>query len=127
MECENLFTWQGQVKIYKLGNDFTCEAEMLQQISRKIPVALQEAAGKEIIRLFGEGKIEREHHLKNVVFITPTVITVNKDCTMKTAMDIRCLSEQITKDIINISPEDSLDLVAEHSDKTKDTLSGLHH
>ena len=64
------------------------------------------------------GLIEKVDKIQDDVFFQPTVITVEKDKTVKVALDARALNESIAKDKYQIPNLDSLiDMIAEKLDK----------
>ena len=69
----------------------------IQQKARPIPVHLQEAVYKEIVKLQKEGHIEKLEKVPENTFISPAVITVKKDKTVKLALDSRKLNDSCIK------------------------------
>ena len=68
-----------------------------QQKGRFIPIQLQGAVRSGLVRLVNEKHIEKLSTVKNKVFIQPTVITVKKDKSVKSAMDGRELNKSLVK------------------------------
>ena len=65
-----------------------------------------------------EGHIERVEKIQDNVFIQPTVITVKKDKSVKTALDARGLSESMPEDKYQMpNLEHLIDMIAEKLDK----------
>ena len=60
---------------------------MVQQKGRPIPIHLQPAVGKEIEKLTKNGHIEKATDIDENCFVSPAVITVKKDKTIKIAKD----------------------------------------
>ena len=65
-----------------------------------------------------EGHIEKVDEIQDDVFIQPTVIIVEKDKSVKFALDARALNQWIAKDKYQMPNLDNLiDLIAEKSDE----------
>ena len=62
-------------------------AQTIQQKGRQIPIYLQEQVTKELNRLINQGNLERITEITDNCFISPVVITVKKDKSLKTALD----------------------------------------
>ena len=63
----------------------------VKQKARSIPLHLQEAVGKEIEKLTKSGHLEKVKHVDEDCFISPVVITVKNDKSVKIALDSRKL------------------------------------
>ena len=69
-------------------------------------------------KLLREGHIERVDKIQDDVFIQPTVITVEKDKSVKTPLDARALNQSIAKDKHQMLNLDNLiDMIAEKVDQ----------
>ena len=64
---------------------------------RPIPIDLQPAVGKEMEKLKKIGHIERVTNIDENCFVSPSVITIKKDKTVKIALDSRKLKEITVK------------------------------
>ena len=73
------------------------DAKLIQQKGRPIPIHLQPAVGKEIDKLTKNGHIEKATNIDENFFVSPAVITVKKDKTVKIALDSRKLNEITVK------------------------------
>ena len=62
-----------------------------------IPLHLQEAVGKEIQKLTESGHLQKVKHVDEDCFVSPVVITVKSDETVKMAFDSRQLNDSCTK------------------------------
>ena len=69
------------------------DARLIQQKRRPIPIHLQQSVGKEINQLMKQGHIEKENNIDKNCFVSPAVIIVKKDKTVKIALDSRKLNE----------------------------------
>ena len=68
-------------------------AKLIQQKGRPIPIHLQQSVGKEINKLMRQGYIEKANNIDENGFVSPAVITVKKDKSVKIALDSRKLKE----------------------------------
>ena len=69
----------------------------VQQKGRRIPIHLQPAVNREINKLINSGHLIRANDIQQTQFISPTVITVKKDNSVKIAMDARILNDNTIK------------------------------
>ena len=69
------------------------DAKLIQQKGRPKPVHLQQSVGKEINKLIKQGHIEKANDIDENCFVSPAVITVKKDKSVKIALDSRTLNE----------------------------------
>ena len=69
------------------------DAKLIQQKGRPIPIHLQQSVGKEINKLIKQGHIEKANNIDENCFVSPAVITVKKDKSVKIAIDSRKLNE----------------------------------
>ena len=77
-----------------LGED----AKIIQQRGRPIPIHLQDQAAEEIKRLIKNGYLgRRATETTENCFVSPAVITVEKDKSVKIALDSRKLNEATVK------------------------------
>jgi len=68
-----------------------------QANARPVPFAIMDKVEKEVKRLTQEGHLERATNLDENTFISPAVITIKKDGSIKIAMDARELNKNIVK------------------------------
>ena len=64
-------------------------AKLLPQKGRPIPIHLQPGVAEEIEKLTKNGHIEKATHIDENCFVSPAVITVKKNKTIKIALDSR--------------------------------------
>ena len=88
-----LCTRIGRSKSHMVHKEFLKEFKALQQRGRRIPIHIQEKVENEIRSLIDQGHIIRLDKCSDHQFISPIVITVKKDQSIKLAMD----SKQINK------------------------------
>ena len=72
-------------------------AKSIQQKGRPIPIHLQQSVGKEIEKLKKQGHIEKAKDIGENCFVSPAVITIKKDKSVKIALDSRKLNEITVK------------------------------
>ena len=93
----NLFHENKTIKGIEVDIQLKPDAKLIQQKGRPIPIHLQPAVGKEIEKLKKKGHIERATDIDENCFVSPAVITVKKDKTVKIALDSRKLNEITVK------------------------------
>ena len=69
----------------------------VKQKARPIPLHLQEDVGKELERLLKTGHLEKVKHVDEDCFVSPVVITVKNDKSVKIALDPRKLNDSCIK------------------------------
>ena len=69
----------------------------VKQKARPIPLHLQEAVGKEIEKLMKSGHLEKVNYVDEDCFVSPVVITVKSDKSVKIALDSRILNDSCIK------------------------------
>ena len=96
-QFENLFNRVGKIKNYKVHADFFAKLTPIQQKGRRVPITLQEKVDKEIDKLLRQGHIEKLTECSDKYFVSPIVITVKKDGSVKLALESRELNKQVHK------------------------------
>ena len=69
----------------------------VKQKARQIPLHLQEADGKEIEKLMKCGHLKKVKHVDEDCFVSPVLITVTSDKSVKIALDSRKLNDSCIK------------------------------
>ena len=69
----------------------------VKQKARPIPLHLQEAVGEEIEKVMKSGHLEKMKHVDEDCFVSPVVITVKSDKSVKKALDSRKLNDSCIK------------------------------
>ena len=95
-----LITRIGRSKIDIVKSKFHRNFQPKHQKGRGVPINLQERVNNEIKKLLEEGHIEKMNNCSEKYFISPIVITVKRDQTIKLALDSKTLIYQYTR--INI-------------------------
>ena len=93
----NLFTRIGKIRNAKVGAEFFENLRPIQQKGRRVPISLQDKVDKEIHRLINEGHIVNVKECSDKYFVSPIVITVKKDGSIKLALESRELNKQVHK------------------------------
>ena len=73
------------------------DAKLIQQKGRPKPIHLQQSFGKEINKLMKQSHIEKANNIDENCFVSPVVITVKKDKSVKIALDSQTLIENTFK------------------------------
>ena len=72
-------------------------AKIIQQKNRPIPIHLQPEVEKELNKLIKSGHVEKPRNINENCFVSPDVITVTKDKSVKIALDSRKLNDITVK------------------------------
>ena len=75
---------------------------------RKVPINLQQKAKIELKKLLNEGHIEKLSTFSDQFFVSPVVITVKKDQSIKMVLDSKILNKAIHKNKYQMPNIDSL-------------------
>ena len=94
---KKLFHENKTIKGIEVDIELKPDAKLIQQKGRSIPIHLQPAVGKEIEKLKKNGHIEKATNINENCFVSPAVITVKKDKSVKIALDSRKLNEITVK------------------------------
>ena len=92
-----LITRFGRSKIHIVKSNFHRHFQPKHQKGRRVPINLQERVNTEIKKLLAEGHIEKLNKCSDQFFISPIVITVKRDQTIKLALDSKTLNKAIHK------------------------------
>ena len=96
-QFDNLFHRVGKIKSYKVQAEFFETSTPIQQKSRRVPITLQEKVDRESSKLLQQGHIEKLEESSDKYFVSPIVITVKKDGSVKLALESRELNKQVHK------------------------------
>ena len=88
-----LFTENHTVKNVEVDIKLKEGSKLIQQKGRPIPIHLHPAVEKEIEKLKKQGHIEKAKNIDENCFVSPAVITIKKDKSVKIALDPRKLNE----------------------------------
>ena len=69
----------------------------VKQKARAIPLHLQESVGKELNKLIKSGLLEKINNVDEDCFVSPAVITIKNDGSVKIALDSRKLNDSCIK------------------------------
>ena len=87
----------GKIGNDKVQADFFENLIPVQQKGRRVPISLQEKVDTEIDKLLKQGHIEKLTKCSDKYFVSPVVITVKKDGSVKLALESRELEKQVHK------------------------------
>ena len=96
-QFENLFNRVGKMKIHRVHADFFETLTPIQQNRRRVPITLQDKVDKEIDKILRQGHIEKLNECSDKYFVSPIVISVKKDGSVKLALESRELNKQVHK------------------------------
>ena len=96
-QFQHLFRRVGRIRNYKVQADFFKNLTPIQQKGRRVPITLQEKVNKEIDKLLEQGHIQKLEECSDNYFVSPIVITVKKDGSVKLALESRELNKQVHK------------------------------
>ena len=86
---KKLFNENQTVKRLEVKIQLKEDAKLIQQKGRLIPIQLQQWVEKEIEKLIKQGHIGKANNIDENCFVSPAVITVKKDKSVKIALDSR--------------------------------------
>ena len=92
-----LCTRIGRSKNHVVHTKFLHDFKALQQKGRRIPIHIQEKVEQELKSLIDQGHIVKLDSCSDKQFISPIVITVKKDYSIKLAMDSKQINKAIHK------------------------------
>ena len=95
-EFKDLFYNNTEIKDLEVKIDLKEDAKIIQQ-KGPVPIHLQNQVAEEIKRLIKNGYLERATEITEDCFVSPAVITVKKDKSIKIALDSRKLNEATIK------------------------------
>ena len=93
----DLFKNNTNIKDTEINIQLKPEPYPVKQKTRPIPLHLQEDVGKELKRLIKTGHLEKVKHVDEDCFVSPVVITVKNDKSVKIALDSRKLNDSCIK------------------------------
>ena len=96
-QFHHLFCRVGRIRNYKVQAEFFKNLTPIQQKGRRVPITLQEKVDKEIDKLLEQGHIQKLEECSDKYFVSPIVITVKKDGSVKLALESRELNKQVHK------------------------------
>ena len=87
----------GRARNHMVHTTFLNEFKALQQKGRRIPIHIQEKVEQKIRSLIDQGHIVKLEKCCDQQFISPIIITVKKDQSIKLAMDSKQINKMIHK------------------------------
>ena len=107
-EFPELISRIGKFKHHTLNSKFHKNYRVTHQKGSKVPIHLQPKVKIELEKLLNEGHIEKLANCSDQFFISPIVITVKKDQSIKIALDSKNLNKSIHKNEYRMPNIDSL-------------------
>ena len=107
-EFPDLISRNGKSKNHTVNSKFHKNYRVIHQKGRKVPIHLQSKVKIELEKLLNEGHIEKVNNCSDQFFISPIVITVKKDKSIKIALDSKILNKAIHKNKYQMPNIDSL-------------------
>ena len=107
-EFPELISHIGNSKHHTVNSKFRKNYRVTHQKGRKVPIHLQPKLKIEREKLLNEGHIEKLTNCSDQFFISPIVITVKKDQSIKIALDSEILNKYIHKNKYQMPNIDSL-------------------
>ena len=105
----------GKSKIHIVRSKFHKNYTPLHQKGRRVPINLLDKVSNELKKLSQQGHIEKLQECSDKNFISPIVITVKKDKSVKLALDSKLLNKSIHKNKYQMPNIDSLiDSISQH-------------
>ena len=98
----------GKSKNHTINSKFHKNYRVIHQKGRKVPIHLQPEVKIELEKLLNEGHIEKLNNCSDQFFISPIVIAVKKDQSIKIALDSKILNKVIHKNKYQMPNIDSL-------------------
>ena len=88
-DFKDLFYNNKEIKNLSVKMNLKTGAQIIQQKGRPIPIHLQDQVEQELKRLIKHGYVEKATEITENCFVSPAVITVKKDKSIKIALDSR--------------------------------------
>ena len=107
-EFPELISRIGKSKHHTVNSKFHKNDRVTHQKGRKVPIHLQPKVKVELEKLLNEGHIEKLTNCSDQFVISPIVITVKKDQSIKIALDSKILNKAIYKNKYQMPNIDSL-------------------
>ena len=96
-DFKDLFYNNKEIKNFSVKVQLKEGPQIIQQKGRPIPIHLQDQVALELKRLIKHGYLERATEITEDCFVSPAVITVKKDKSIKIALDSRKLNKVTNK------------------------------
>ena len=107
-EFKDLFYNNTEIKDTVVKINLKENANIIQQKGRPIPIHLQDQVAEELKRLIKNRYLERATEITEDCFVSPAIITVKKDKSIKIALDSRKLNEATIKRIAQMPNMEAL-------------------
>ena len=105
----------GKSKLHRVCSKFLKNYTPPHQKGRRVPINLLNKVSDELKKLSDQGHIEKLQECSDKIFISPIVITVKKDKSIKLALDSKVLNKTIHKNNYQMPNKDSIiDSISQH-------------
>ena len=117
----HLFHRVGRIRNYKVQAEFFKNLTPIQQKGRRVPITLQKKVDKETDKLLEQCHIQKLEECSDKYFVSPIVITVKKDGSVKLApLESRELNKQVHKNKYQMpNIEELMDIVEQSISERK--------
>ena len=118
-----LTTRLGRSKNHKVKSKFKSNFTPVHQRGRHVPLHLEKQVEEELKRLQNNGHITKSEKCSDEIYISPIVITVKRDKSIKLAMDSKTINKAIHKTNIKCTTSSTswiTSLDKKHNRQTKD-------
>ena len=96
-EYEDLFKNNHTIKDLAIDIQLKKDTKPIQQKGRPVPIHFQKTVKNELKKLIETGHLEKANNTTENCFVSPAVITIKKDKSVKIALDSRKLNEACVK------------------------------
>ena len=115
IDFPDLISRIGKSKVHTVRSKFHKNYTPSHQKGRRVPINLLDKVSDELKKLKEQGHIEKLQECSDKIFISPIVITVEKDKSVKLALDSKILNKAIHKNKYQMPNIDSLiDSISQH-------------
>ena len=120
IDFPDLISRIGKSKVHRVRSKFHKNYTPSHQKGRRVPINLLDKVSDELKKLTEQGHIEKLQECSDKNFISPIVITVKKDKSVKLALDSKILNKAIHKNKYQMPNIDSLiDTISQHINDSK--------
>ena len=96
-EYEDLFKNNHTIKDLAIDIQLKKDTKPIQQKGRPVPIHFQKTVKKELEKLIESGHLEKADNTTENCLVSPAIITIKKDKSVKIALDSRKLNEACVK------------------------------
>ena len=96
-ELEDLFKNNHTIEGLTIDIQLKRDTKPVQQKRRPVPIHIQNSVAHELEKLIEKGHLEKADRTTKTCFVSPAVITIKQDKSVKIALDSRKLNESCIK------------------------------